>query len=88
MTKDFLIERMARAMADNRFNERLKVIRASRTTKRPISYPGPFDGMDYLISAEMWDAGNGLGDTQEPYRSDARAAYAALLELVHLPREN
>jgi hypothetical protein len=74
-----MIEKMARAMAHSDYQARLKVIEESQSTDRPISVPGPFDGLDYLLSESRWDQG-GAGFIKESYRRLARAALEAIRE--------
>jgi hypothetical protein len=53
------VEQMARAMADDDYRRRVGEIAASQSTDRPISSHGPFDGLEFRLSAEQWDqAGN------------------------------
>jgi len=77
------VESVARAIADARYHARLDVIAASQSTDRPISCPGPFDGMDYLIPAEQWDRAS--DSIRDPYRADARAALAVSTYWAHVP---
>ena len=78
---DSMLEKMAQAMADQEYRARIQVIRASQNTDRPISVPGPFDGLDYLLSAAQWErAGSDHDVIKNPYRAMARAAVQAIRE--------
>jgi len=86
-TRERAIEAGARAMANAKYEARIAVIAASRNTDRPISYPGPFDCMDYLLSAEMWDDPDerGAGFIKDCYRAEATAAFDAILSEIWTP---
>lgn len=73
-----MLEKAARAIAHSDYEARLSVIRASQSTDSPISCPGAFDGMDYLIREEAWEAADER--LKEPYRRQARAVLMAVRE--------
>lgn len=76
-----MLEKMARAMANDDYEARIEFIRASQKTDRPISVPGPFDGLDYLLSAKQWDTLQGAEFLKDEHRRRARAALQAIRDL-------
>lgn len=68
---DGAIEKRARELADARFRARWDQIRVSWETDKPISAPGPLDGLDYLIGADEWDK-TPDNFIKEEYRKEAR----------------
>lgn len=67
------IEQQARELANADYEQRIAEIRASHNTVRPISFSGPFSGLDYKISGKEWDATSSDHFLKAVWRERARA---------------
>lgn len=70
------LERAARSLAHSDYMARVEQIKASQSTAYPISSPGPFDGLEYLIHERQWDATE--DSRKQPYRRQARVVLMAV----------